>query len=342
MTEWHTTITIFVVAQLCLLSILFLKHRPYQHDQSIVAVLLICVIAYLVLGSHYESQLDSKARAVLALLALLPPYLLWLFAIRVFEVDFSGSNKAALIVLVPLGIWILSLVVPAPNDGVLFDVHRICSIAVLVHSIVATLSGRGADLLEQRRKYRLWFVLLIAVQAMAVLLVELIYPENDIPMSLRLLSVATIGLLTVGLALPLLRLDWAWLENSPVPVSRQARDLNSLERRLQELMQDEYFKTTGLSIGQLAEHLKVPEYKLRRQINTDMGFRNFNAYLNSYRLNAATQALADREQDMKPILTIALELGFASIGPFNRAFKAAYGKTPSQYRQQSQSGSDPV
>ncbi|MEM7276709.1 MAG: AraC family transcriptional regulator [Pseudomonadota bacterium] len=335
MTEWHTTITIFVVAQLCLLSILFLKHRPYQHNQTIVAVLLISVIAYLVLGSKFESQLDSNARAVLALFALLPPYLLWVFVIRVFEVDIAGANKAALIVLLPVGIWIGSLVVPAPNNAILFDVHRIASIAVLVHSIVATVSGRSADLLEQRRKYRLWFVLLIAVQAMAVLLVELAYPENDIPIALRLLSVATIGLLTVGLSLPLLRLEWTWLAKKPEPVSGQARDSNSLERRLHELMQDDYFKTTGLSIGQLAAQLQVPEYKLRRQINTDMGFRNFNAYLNSYRLGAAAEALADREQDRKPILSIALELGFASIGPFNRAFKQAYGKTPSQFRQQS-------
>ncbi len=33
-----------------------------------------------------------------------------------------------------------------------------------------------------------------------------------------------------------------------------------------------------------------------------------------------------------PILTIALDLGYGSIGPFNRAFKAAVGVPPSAYR----------
>jgi AraC-like DNA-binding protein len=33
-----------------------------------------------------------------------------------------------------------------------------------------------------------------------------------------------------------------------------------------------------------------------------------------------------------PILTIALDAGFGSIGPFNRAFKAHTGLTPSEYR----------
>jgi len=33
-----------------------------------------------------------------------------------------------------------------------------------------------------------------------------------------------------------------------------------------------------------------------------------------------------------PILTIALDAGFQSIGPFNRAFKAHTGMTPSEFR----------
>jgi AraC-like DNA-binding protein len=33
-----------------------------------------------------------------------------------------------------------------------------------------------------------------------------------------------------------------------------------------------------------------------------------------------------------PILTIALDAGFQSLGPFNRAFKAHAGVTPSEFR----------
>jgi AraC-like DNA-binding protein len=35
-----------------------------------------------------------------------------------------------------------------------------------------------------------------------------------------------------------------------------------------------------------------------------------------------------------PVLTIALDAGFQSIGPFNRAFKAATGVTPTEFRRQ--------
>jgi AraC-like DNA-binding protein len=34
------------------------------------------------------------------------------------------------------------------------------------------------------------------------------------------------------------------------------------------------------------------------------------------------------------VLTIALEVGYGSIGPFNRAFKERFGVTPTAYRRQ--------
>jgi len=78
----------------------------------------------------------------------------------------------------------------------------------------------------------------------------------------------------------------------------------------------------------------VPEYRLRRLINQRLGHRNFNAYVNGLRLDEALQVLADPGQREQPVLTIALEAGFQSIGPFNRAFKAATGLTPTEFRRQ--------
>jgi AraC-like DNA-binding protein len=43
-------------------------------------------------------------------------------------------------------------------------------------------------------------------------------------------------------------------------------------------------------------------------------------------------ALADPAQEAVPILTIAMDAGFQSLGPFNRAFKAQTGVTPSEFR----------
>ena len=91
----------------------------------------------------------------------------------------------------------------------------------------------------------------------------------------------------------------------------------------------------GLSLASLAEQLGTPEYRLRRVINQGLGHRNFNAYVNGLRLAEAKRRLADPAERALPVLTIALDVGFGSIGPFNRAFKADTGLTPTEFRQKS-------
>ena len=49
---------------------------------------------------------------------------------------------------------------------------------------------------------------------------------------------------------------------------------------------------------------------------------------------AAASVASDPAAAKKQVLQIALDLGYASIAPFNRAFKAATGKTPTEYRKE--------
>ena len=92
------------------------------------------------------------------------------------------------------------------------------------------------------------------------------------------------------------------------------------------------YRQDGLTIAMLAARLDLPEHRLRQVINEGLGHRNFNAFLNRYRIEEAKAALADPEQNEVPVLTIAMDTGFQSIGPFNRAFKAATDLTPSEFR----------
>jgi len=96
--------------------------------------------------------------------------------------------------------------------------------------------------------------------------------------------------------------------------------------------QDKVYREEGLSIAVLATRLGTPEYRLRRLINQRLAHRNFSSFVNGYRLSDAMVALADPGQAEVPILTIALDAGFQSIAPFNRAFKAQTGMTPSEFR----------
>jgi AraC-like DNA-binding protein len=102
----------------------------------------------------------------------------------------------------------------------------------------------------------------------------------------------------------------------------------------QAMAVDRLYRTEDLTVSNLAARLAVPEYRLRRLINRQLGHRNFNAYVNGFRLDDSRAALADPQQRDLPILSIALDAGFQSIGPFNRAFKAATGLTPSDFRRE--------
>jgi AraC-like DNA-binding protein len=113
--------------------------------------------------------------------------------------------------------------------------------------------------------------------------------------------------------------------------NEDARLLAALRRLMDH---DKAYREEGLSIGSLAAKLGIPEYALRRLINQRLGYRNFNAFLNFYRLDDVMAALADPSQEPVPILTIALDAGFQSLGPFNRAFKSQTGMTPSEFRRQ--------
>ena len=107
----------------------------------------------------------------------------------------------------------------------------------------------------------------------------------------------------------------------------------ALLRRLDRLMTVErIYRQEGLTIALLAAKLDVPEHRLRQAINEGLGHRNFNAFLNRYRIDEAKAALSDASQRDVPVLTIAMDAGFQSIGPFNRAFKADTGLTPTEFR----------
>ncbi|NOX49205.1 MAG: AraC family transcriptional regulator, partial [Gammaproteobacteria bacterium] len=109
-----------------------------------------------------------------------------------------------------------------------------------------------------------------------------------------------------------------------------------VERIRHALESEKVYRQMGLSVHQLAEHLALPQYRLRNLIHNHMGFRNFNNLLHHYRIAEVCEALEDVGQNTTPVLTLALSAGYQSIAPFNRAFRQQHGLTPTQYRQSKQ------
>lgn len=112
--------------------------------------------------------------------------------------------------------------------------------------------------------------------------------------------------------------------------SEYSADLHLLTAYMQEKAPH---KEMGLKVDVLAARIGIPEYRLRKAINHGLGFRNFNVFLNSYRIQAAKESLEQGSTDQS-ILDISIDAGFKSLTSFNKAFKEFTGLTPSEYRKQ--------
>jgi AraC-like DNA-binding protein len=92
------------------------------------------------------------------------------------------------------------------------------------------------------------------------------------------------------------------------------------------------YKQEGLTISELAKALGFAEHKLRSLINVELGYRNFNDFLNYYRILDVSEKLLMDEHKSTPILTLAMDAGFRSLSSFNKVFKMTHNATPTEYR----------
>jgi AraC-like DNA-binding protein len=193
---------------------------------------------------------------------------------------------------------------------------------------------------ELRRRVRLVLAVAIGLAIIVVVGAELAAPGWPPPGWWRLINSAALLMLSLTVAFTVFGWRDASLLLPPAkpgkpaePAAPPEADDSQLLARLATLMrQERLYRREGLTITAVAARLNVPEYRLRRAINQGLGARNFNAYLNGFRIAEAKAALADPSQRDVPILTIALDAGFGSLAPFNRTFRADTGCTPTEYR----------
>jgi AraC-like DNA-binding protein len=273
-------------------------------------------------------------------LSLMGTGLFWAFATELFEdrtrLDPIRFSPALALFLIGLGVALSSGVT---RTGLLL-LHNLIGAALMSHVLVVVWKGWRNDLVESRRRLRGPILGAAAFYAVAVITVQI--AEVLLGPASVLSPVAATALLILGLAgiAALLQVDTdlfavarSGLQAAKAtPLAPTVEDAK-LAGKLEQLMRAEcVYRDEQLSIGALALKVGVPEYRLRRLINQQLGYRNFNAYLNGWRLADAKLALGDPAQREVPISTIALDAGFQSLGPFNRAFKTETGLTPTEFR----------
>ncbi|MEM0938565.1 MAG: helix-turn-helix domain-containing protein [Bacteroidota bacterium] len=93
------------------------------------------------------------------------------------------------------------------------------------------------------------------------------------------------------------------------------------------------YMNPGLTLKSLSVLLNVSTQVLSMVINQKSG-KNFNAFVNQYRIQEAISLLTDPEHQNFTISAIAFKVGFNSLSSFNSAFKKQTNQTPQIYRRQ--------
>lgn len=327
---------------------LMLGVRRRDHTPRLGALLAAAVAAFVVTSVPGAAAWLGPWVYPLTALCVAKAAFFWLFARGLFADNFRIQPKHAAIIGITMvfGVWQQLVFHAQARQGFASDWERLAAagfelwaLALVLLALAEAHRGLHGDLIERRRRIRILFVAGISAYLGAAVFVQgynltLGTRTPGFFVIVNLALITTAGLAAIWNLVQVRTASWLDLE----PTGSRAEDLTPLERRilasLGELLEKRHvYREEGLSIAALAGRLGTREQILRRVINQGLGYRNFNDFLHAYRVREACERLRRREDARLPVLSIALGVGYSSIGPFNRAFKARIGMTPSRFRQ---------
>ncbi|MEB3348095.1 helix-turn-helix domain-containing protein [Aquimarina gracilis] len=122
-------------------------------------------------------------------------------------------------------------------------------------------------------------------------------------------------------------------KSTKIVLEKTDKELNERKLIIENFMNNEKpYLDPDLNLTQLSRMLNIQVQELSETINN--GFqKNFNDFINSYRVQAVQNMLNEGKQKKMSLLGIAYECGFNSKATFNRVFRKLTSLSPSQYLQ---------
>lgn len=307
------------------------------------AIFCLSVAAFALNSGGAETRALHLVAGLIWLASIAGTAWFWLFALTLFEdrpVTWGRMTPIFIMMIVGLVGGILR---PPTSRGV-WIVHNLLEVVLVLHVLLVIWRSWGGDLVEARRSLRGPFMVVVGVYCIVLSGFEIASDLGFNPAWGPLAQAASLAAMNLAGAI-------TFLQGRPDLFGRTARSGAAapdavapqdrpLLQRLQAIMAEgDLWRREGLTIGQLAAEVGAPEHRLRRLINGGLGHRNFADFLNARRIEAAQTALADPANARASISALAFDLGYGSLGPFNRAFKDATGQTPSAWRLRALAGS---
>jgi AraC-like DNA-binding protein len=326
-----------------------LVRKPRGAPQRLGAFCALGVCAFLVVSTPLTFHALGPAAFALDAWCLASPLAFWMLARALFEESFVPSAPLVLAAAIFTGVasaadwgrFALGPMGGAPAAAhALFLGLRAVSMALVAHGVYVAIAGWRGDLVDARRGVRAAFALLAGGAFGATVASSFLFPDGA-PQAVRIPAMAALALATLAFLLLVASGGLGEKLREVLPPERLPaerphaveRPDEALAQRVVEAMErHEVWRQERLTLAGLARRLEAPEYRLRRAIHHHLGHRHFSAFLAHYRLEAAAAVLADPAREAIPVIEVALECGFNSIGPFNRAFRGRFGVTPTRFR----------
>ena len=300
----------------------------------------------------------------------------WLFVIALFQ----DSGRIRPILLAAVGVLtavgLVGRFVPSLSP-MCWLAANVIHIAMALHVLMIVAQGWKGDLVEARRRLRGPFLITVTTYILVTRGFEILEGFGFAPTWYPMTNSGVLAAVCLAGAFVFLesRSDLFGVVQAPATVLRpparatangnghaingngrangvaamngQAAQLDRAAKadleRLQALMTtQQVWREEGLTISSLAVKAGMPESQLRRLISDCLGYRNFPSFVNAHRIAAAKARLSDPNEARVTVSTIAYDMGFASLGPFNRAFKEETGVSPSEWRRKSLGQLSPI
>ncbi len=323
----NITLRLLAASQIILLIVaLVLSHNPLR--VRVVGVLLQFGVMMYMLMPIITEHIPVPELRHFWYFATISPSLMLMFVWFIFEEDSSFPY------------WLIALVTFSCGSSLTFQISaaglpgsplwlKLLKIFIAGVAIYIVWRGKDNDLVATRNRMRNIFIFSLALITFLASAAETITNFN---LPIKIATIFALVTFILGLMINytyLRKRPLGVLLEQPVPVRRKTSD-PILVDLLSRMQNERLYADHDLRVASLANMLNVPEYKLRAKINQELGYRNFNQFVNHYRIEEAGVRL--REDTRIPVLSIALDVGFRSISSFNTAFQTEFGVSPTRYR----------
>ncbi|MFC6185558.1 helix-turn-helix domain-containing protein [Pseudoxanthomonas japonensis] len=336
---WQAVATAVAVAVATLSLLVLLWQRPKRDAEVVFAV--VSGSMALSLMSPWMGDAPAWMRWAVAIGGSATCNGFWLVSRALFRGE-GGVRRVHVLVAVGVALLIAAYrgatlgahAASSPWASALDSLLTLASSSLLVLSFLEAVRGWSSSLPPAERRLRVAFMVMFAGCVLSTTLVGAVPAVAGLRSGVVALCAFAMLLFTHAALryrgrAPLAVASPASSPRVEGPASdEEARLLHALRHQMEVL---HAYREPELKVLDLAHRLGIAEHRLSRLITQVKGERNFNQMINRYRIEDACRRLADPAATPS-VLEISGAVGFASLGPFNRAFKAAMGCTPTAYR----------